>query len=331
MVAMTTLRIGLTYDLASDWAADGLSGQDLAEFDAPETIDAIEAVFLARDCIVDRIGRARALLPRLLAGERWDLVFNICEGRRGLAREALVPALLEEWGIPCAMSDAATLAATHRKDHAKRIARDQGVPTADFAVLTRPDEAMPLAFPVFAKPVAEGTGKGVSGASLCHDAAALRAVAAALIDRFHQPVLVESFLPGREFTVGIVGAGEPVAVMEVMMTAAAESGAYGWLNKKDYEGRMRYRLPDDAEALAARDVAVAAWRALGCRDGGRVDVRSDAQGRPHFIEINPLPGLHPVDSDLVILAGLAGWSYDRLLATIVGHACARNGLPWRAA
>lgn len=325
------MRVGLTYDLASDWAADGLSGQDLAEFDTQDTIDAIAAVFAARGCAVDRIGRARALLPRLLAGERWDLVFNICEGRRGLAREALVPALLEEWGIACALSDSATLAVAHRKDCAKRVVRDQGVPTAAFAVLARDDDPMPLAFPVFAKPVAEGTGKGVSGASLCHDAAALRALTATLLARFAQPVLVEAYLPGREFTIGMVGAGEPVATMEVMMTGAAESTAYGWLNKKDYEGRMRYRLAADAEALAARDVAVAAWRALGCRDGGRVDVRSDAQGRPHFIEANPLPGLHPVDSDLVILAGLAGWSYDRLLATMIGHACARNGLPWRVA
>ncbi len=325
------MRIGLTYDLAADWEADGLSGQDLAEFDAPGTIEAIAAVFTARGCTVERIGRARALLARLLAGERWDLVFNICEGRRGLARESLVPALLEEWGIPCALSDAATLAAAHRKDFAKRIVRDQGVPTAEFAVLTRADAAITLPFPVFAKPVAEGTGKGISGASLCQDAVALGEVAAGLLARFGQPVLAEAWLPGREFTIGVVGAGEPVAVMEVTMTASAESAAYGWLNKKDYRGRMRYRLADDAEARTARDVAVAAWRALGCRDGGRVDVRSDAQGRPQFLEVNPLAGLHPVDSDLVILAGLAGWSYDRLLATIIGHACARNGLPWHAA
>jgi len=319
------MLIGMTYDLVADWAGEGLDAEQLAEYDGEATIAAIAAHFSRRGHRVERIGRARALLPRLHDGARWDIVFNICEGLLGPGREALVPALLEAFAIPGVFSDSLVLALSLHKGHTKRIVRDAGLPTADFAVLTRADDTLPLAYPVFLKPVAEGTGKGIGPASLCHTPREVQAEAARLLARFGQPVLAESYLPGREFTVGIVGTGaaaEIVGVMEIHSPAT-----YGFATKKHYEG-VRYRLADDAEGRAAADIALAAWRALGCRDGGRVDLRSDAAGRPNFLEVNPLAGLHPVDSDLVILAGLAGHDHGWLLDRIMASACARCGLRW---
>jgi D-alanine-D-alanine ligase len=319
------MRIGFTYDLVSDWAFEGLDAEQLAEFDADVTIAAIAAHFSARGHEVESIGRARALLGRLADGARWDIVFNICEGLHGPGREALVPALLESLSIPCVFSDSLVMALALHKGHTKRVVRDAGLPTADFFVADRADTACPLAYPVFLKPVAEGTGKGIGPTSLCRTPREVASGAARLLARFRQPVLAEAYLPGREFTVGIVGTGDAAHVVGAMEIDS--SATYGFATKKDYAA-VRYRLADDAEGRAAAEVALGAWRLLGCRDGGRVDLRSDAAGQPNFLEVNPLPGLHPVDSDLVILAGLAGRDHAWLLDRIMESACARAGLRW---
>ncbi len=319
------MRIGLTYDAIADWQDEGLDAEQLAEFDAEATIAAIAGRLAGRGHAVERIGRAQALIARLSAGARWDLVFNICEGLRGPGREALVPALLETSGIPVTFSDSLALALCLHKGHTKRLVRDAGVPTADFRVLEQADAACDLAYPVFVKPVAEGTGKGVGPGSLCRSPTELAEVAGRLIARFAQPVLVECYLPGREFTVGILGAGEAARAIGVLEIDSAAT--YGFATKKDYAA-VRYRLAEDEEGRRAGEVALAAWRVLGCRDGGRVDLRSDADGRPMFLEVNPLAGLHPVDSDLVILARLTGRDHGWLIDNIMREACARAGLAW---
>jgi len=319
------MRIGFTYDLVADWAGERLDAEQLAEFDADVTIAAIAVHFSARGHDVEKIGRARALISRVVAGARWDIVFNICEGLHGPGREALVPALLESLDVPCVFSDSLVMALALHKGHTKRVVRDAGLPTASFCVLDRAGAPSDLAYPVFLKPVAEGSGKGVNARSRVDDKTALAEVAQSLLAQFRQPVLVEEFLPGREFTVGIVGTGDAAAVVGVMEILSPAT--YGFATKKHYDS-VRYRLADDAEGQAAGNVALAAWRVLGCRDGGRVDLRSDAAGRPMFLEVNPLPGLHPVDSDLVILAGLAGRDHAWLLDRIMESACARAGLRW---
>lgn len=161
---MRALRVGFTYDLRETWRAEGFDEEETAEFDSLETVEAIAGHLAARGFTVDRIGHHRALVARLAAGERWDLVFNICEGLRGFGREALVPALCEAYGIPCVFSDSLVLALALHKGHAKRVVRDAGVPTAPFMVIehARDLAVLDLDFPVFAKPVAEGTGKGWS-------------------------------------------------------------------------------------------------------------------------------------------------------------------------
>jgi D-alanine-D-alanine ligase len=324
------MRVGLTFDLRDHYLAAGHSAEDTAEFDNIETIDSLAGALERLGLAVDRIGTVRQLAQRLVAGERWELVFNIAEGLKGVGREAQVPALLEAYDIPYTFSDTMVMALALHKGMAKRVVRDCGVPTAPFAVVeTMADlAAVELPFPLFAKPIAEGTGKGVTPASRVTSVTALRKLCRQLLERYRQPVLVETFLPGREFTVGIIGTGaaaEPVAVMEVILNADAEAGVYSYVNKEECESRVVYRLAEDDQAKEAGAVALAAWRALGCRDGGRVDLRQDVAGKPLFLEVNPLAGLHPTHSDLPIMCTLAGIPYDALIGRIVESARRRCG------
>jgi D-alanine-D-alanine ligase len=324
------MKIGITYDLRDDYLAEGYGEEETAEFDHPRTIEAIEEALRSLDYETDRIGHVRALARRLVAGERWDIVFNIAEGLRGFGREAQVPALLEAWDIPYTFSDPLLLSLTLHKGMTKRVIRDLGIPTPDFAVVESSEEiaAVDLPFPLFAKPVAEGTGKGVTAASKIQDKAQLERVCRGLLAAYGQPVLVETFLPGREFTVGIIGTGMDAfapGVLEIHLMERAEQGVYSYANKENWHGRIEYCLAVDAMAQAAKETALAAWRGLGCRDGGRIDLRSDTNGTPNFIEVNPLAGIRPEHSDLPILCELAGMPYRDMIAGIMRSAMKRIG------
>lgn len=324
------MLIGLTYDLQQDYLDAGFSEEETAEFDSIVTIEGVEDVLHAMGHETARVGRATALMERLVRGDRWDLVFNICEGLHGLGRESLVPALLEAYEIPCTFSDPMVCALTLHKGMSKRVVRDLGLPTADFAVVN--DEAdiarISLPYPMFAKPVAEGTSKGVTKDSKCDSPAQLATTCRSLLAQFRQPVLVETYLPGREMTVGIVGSGAAARVigaMEVFLLKdkGAEGEGYSYANKHDWVGKLDYAIVKDAIASEAHSLALAVWRGLGCRDGGRVDLRADASGRLNFIEVNPLPGIHPQISDLTILNNLSGYKYPDLIGAIVDSAMTR--------
>ncbi|MEE9913872.1 MAG: D-alanine--D-alanine ligase [Deltaproteobacteria bacterium] len=325
------MTIGLTYDLRDDYLREGYSLEETAEFDKPDTISAIENVILQNGYQTDRIGHIQALTRRLASGDRWDLVFNIAEGLNGFGREAQVPALLDAYKIPYTFSDALGQTLTLHKGMTKHIVRDLGIPTPDFAVVSDPEDIdlIRLPYPLFAKPVAEGTGKGITALSKIDKAEDLRTVCLKLLKTFHQPVLVETYLPGREFTVGIVGTGRDaraIGAMEVILNPDAEQYAYSYDNKEHYENLVQYAPADDPEAKKAMEISLQAWRGLGLKDGGRIDLRSDARGVPHFIEVNSLAGLNPVRSDLPILCRLVGITYRQLITDILHSAFKRAGI-----
>ena len=332
------MLVGITYDLRDDYLAVGYGLEETAEFDRLDTIEAIDQTLQRLGYTTERIGHVRHLAARLVTGARWDLVFNIAEGLYGFGREAQVPALLDAYAIPYTFSDPLVLALALHKGMSKHVMRALGVPTADFLALETLAEVerCTLPLPLFAKPVAEGTGKGISAASTVYTHQELLTVCSQLLGTYSQPVLVETFLPGREFTVGIIGTGakaRTVGVMEVLLLDQAEPAAYSYANKAHYETRVRYRLVDDAAARQARDIALRVWQSFGCRDGGRVDLRCAADGQPHCLEVNPLAGLHPVHSDLPILCTLVGIDYDTLIGMIMASALERitaetpHGLP----
>ncbi len=318
----------MVYDLRDDYLAQGFTPEEAAEFDSPGTIAAIESVLISLGHKTERVGNIKALVSALAEGKRWDLVFNIAEGVRGLAREAQVPALLETYGIPYTFSAPEVMVTTMDKGLAKRIVRDCGVPTTPFAVIGCKDDLakVDLPFPLFVKPIAEGTGKGVTAASRVENRKDLEKMALELLARYDQPVLAETYLPGREFTVGIVGAGakaKSIGALEILLGTGAEAWCHSYHNKENCEDLVEYRLCADKDAQQAAEAALAAWRALGCRDAGRIDIRFDANGIANFIEANPLAGLNPGHSDLCILAEQAGISYDELIGMIVKQAAQR--------
>jgi D-alanine-D-alanine ligase len=325
------MLIGFTYDLRSDYLAEGYGEEETAEFDQLGTIEAIEGALQALGHEVDRIGHARSLVERLARGDRWDLVFNICEGLRGAARESQVPALLDVYEIPYTFADPAVLAVCLDKALTKTVLRAAGLPTPDWHVVRTLGDLKDfrLPFPVIAKPNAEGTGKGIDAASKVTDPALLQKTCRQLLSTYREPVLVERFLPGREFTVGILGTdrnAEVLGTLEVLFGPNAEPDVYSYRNKEQSEELMSYRLvhpADDRQVGEAEAIALAAWQAVGGRDGGRLDLRCDNDGHPQLMEINPLAGLHPTHSDLPMLCTEIGMDYVELIERIVASARSR--------
>lgn len=347
------MRVGITYDLRDEYLKAGYSEEETAEFDRADTIDRIEEALQALGHDTDRVGNARQLIERLGAGARWDLVFNICEGLHGTGREAQVPAILDLFEIPYTFADTNVMCACLDKAITKCVVSAAGVPTPGFARIDNLDQAIALAadlgggsgaaaranvlgaavstleIPLFAKPVAEGTGKGVTPASRIGSPEELTNVCKRLLAEHRQPVLVEQFLPGREFTVGLLGTGPDarcLGTLEIILLENAEADVYSYVNKERCEELVEYRLArpeNDPQVQRAEEIALSAWRALGCRDGGRIDVRCDPQGQPSFIEANPLAGLHPEHSDLPMLATALGVPYVELIRSIVDSAATR--------
>jgi D-alanine-D-alanine ligase len=343
--------IGITYDLKTAGPVDPTLPDDFQEeFDSLETIDAIARVLRDLGHRVIKLGDGRSFLEQVLATPP-DFVFNFAEGTGvSRSREARVPAVLEMLGIPYTGSDPLTMAATLDKDCAKKLVAAAGV-AVPASVLLGPEqalEALPLEaqaldalpldtrtrgrlkFPLVVKPAWEGSSKGIRNKCLVETAADLPEVVAALRRDHRQPILLEEYIAGAELTVGVYGNDPPrvLGVMQVVPLEASDRFIYSLEVKREYRRHVRYESPPasvPAGALAAVEkAALAAWQALGCRDIARVDFRL-RDGVPYFLEVNPLPGLNPVDSDLVIIAKFAGWTYAQLIETIVNAALKRVG------
>jgi len=321
--------VGLTYDLRDDYLSAGLEIHQVAEFDSAQTLDAIEQAIISLGYRTDRIGNGPALARRLVDGDRWDMVFNIAEGLSGRSRESQVPCLLEMFNQPYTFSDPLTCAATLDKAVAKRLVRSAGLATPDFAIVRSASDIarVNLTFPLFAKPLAEGTGKGIDTQSRIESPSQLREICNRLLEVYDQPVLVEQYLPGREFTVAIIGWGNESTVLgslEIVLNSPAHKSIYSYDAKERCEELVTYKPPGDSVRAPVERLALEAYIALDCRDAGRVDIRCDRSGAPSFMELNPLPGMHPTHSDLPMIATQQGLAYQQLIAAILDSAFARS-------
>jgi D-alanine-D-alanine ligase len=326
------MKIGLTYDLRSDYLKAGYSEQETAEFDKESTVEDIERALHSLDYETERIGHVKNLIDRLAKGNRWDLVFNICEGMYGIGREAQVPALLDAYCIPYTFSDPLVLSLTLHKGMTKRVIRDAGIPTPAFVILEKEEDIAPidLPYPLFVKPNSEGSGKGISFHSKVLNPEELKATCRMLWSSLSGSLLVETYLPGREFTAGILGTGKEsisVGCMEVHFNSAAKDSIYSYDMKTNYEDYISYSVPEKEIADLVCELALNAWKVLECRDGGRIDIRLDNNGVPNFIEVNPLAGLNEQTSDLPILARMNGFSYQFIMKTIIDSAKKRMNSP----
>lgn len=330
------MKIGITFDLKNDDLASAASDRPddfQEEFDSEETIEAIASVLRELGHEVVKLGDGREMLEQVLADPP-DLVFNFAEGQGiGRAREARVPAVLEMLGIPYTGSDPLTLAVTLDKACAKRLVAAEGVAVPRGTVIQSGDSPrhvlrdFDVSFPVILKPAWEGSSKGIRNKCLVRDPARLCEEVESLQRDYQQPILIEEFIEGDELTVGMLGNDPPqiLGIMRVVPNFTTDVFIYGLEVKRDFRRQVRYECPAplaESTTAAVREAALKAHRALGCQDVTRIDFRLRGDV-PYFLEVNPLPGLNPESSDLVIMAKLVGWSYTQLIETILRSATER--------
>ncbi|MEO7332154.1 MAG: ATP-grasp domain-containing protein, partial [Minicystis sp.] len=312
-----------------------------AELDSRELKDALEVALRRLGSV--RVWDTTALSPAAIASERRpDLIFNLAEGIYGTGREAQAPALFEWLQWPYVGSDPVTLALTHDKWLTHCVLERAGIPTPRALKIDRPlgpDFPLDLPFPLIAKPVAEGAGKGIYDRNVVDDRASLAALVETALQRYRQPLLVEEFLPGREFTAAVIGnhgSWEVLPIVEIDFTAIPQSPrrVYGYDAKFTWHGKGHMVCPapiDDSLRKEIASLAVASCEALGIRDWARVDLRLDAAGKPHVLELNPLPGIYP-DPEYISCftraAYVAGMTFDGLIERLVKTALERYRAPW---
>ncbi len=315
-----------------------------------QTIQAIRSA-IESDGHVTSFLQADATLPDRLKRFYPDICFNIAEGMGGDAREAQVPALLEMLHVPYTASRVLANALALDKTMTKRIWRDAGLPTASFQEFVTGDEPLSkhLTFPLFVKPAREGTGMGMDGDSIVYDEQQLRKRVRWVVKTYHQPALVEDYLPGREFTVGVLGRADAARyslrpdlydadgfhrfpILEVEASGSITPGVYGNLAKTLHDGDAGipdFICPADVEpelAQKLQDLAIRGHLAVGAVDVSRLDIRLDAAGEPRLIEINSLPGLSPGFSDLCVIAEAEGITYQEIILEILYLGASRFGL-----
>ena len=319
--------VGFTYNLKRS------KSEKEAEFDSLATIKAIKKALNDAGYNV-KLLEVNKSLPKKLVNSHLDIIFNIAEGANGRSREAQVPALLDFYNLKFTGSDATTLSVCLDKALTKQVVMSGGIKTPGFQVIKSENFKLNpgLKFPLIVKPNAEGSSKGISKISVVNDAAELKIVVLNLWDMYKQPILVEEYIKGREFTVGVLGNGDDLNVlkpMEVEFLQKSDNSIYDYSVKQDYDDKVNYVCPacltpmeEAVMTNAARDI----FNILDCKDVARIDFRLSDDNELHFIEINPLPGLAPGYSDLPMLAESNGISYDELVKIILQNALKRYGM-----
>jgi D-alanine-D-alanine ligase len=323
--------------------AELIARDEFAEWDSPTTIAAVESA-LSHLRKVIRL-EANEDFPERLREARPDIVFNIAEGFHGVNREAHVPAICEFFGIPYSGSDPFTLSLCLDKARTKETLTFHGIPTPKFAVVEKIEDlealGRPLSLPLFVKPLHEGSSKGITDSNLCWDRAHLLRQTEFLLENYNQPVLVEEYLPGKEFTCAVFGNGDEATVLPIV-GMNFESLPKGALPIYSFDAKFVWDRPEkpldifQCPARITRElqasierVTLDAFRVLGCRDWARIDVRLDAVGVPNVLEVNPLPGILPDPADNSCLpkaARAAGIGYDELIQNCLKYAAARQGV-----
>jgi len=337
-----TLCVGLTYNLKK--TVDLNSGQPedfYIEFDDEETVDAIAEALGKGGCEVAKI-EANEEAYNKLQNLKPDIVFNIAEGLQGESRESQVPAMLEMLGIPYTGSGPLTLAIALDKALTHQVLSVNGVPSPNFQVFSALNQKRQrkLEFPLVVKPLAEGSSKGVRSSSLVRDERSLKKQLSWVINTYKQPAIVEEFLPGREFTVGLVGNEDPVVlpIVEIQLEKlpSGVSPIYSYEAKWIWDVPEKpldiFRCPANVSAELEKEIrqtAVRTFKVLNCRDLCRMDMRLDTAGKPRILEVNPLPGLIPnpdAHSCLPEAAREAGFTYEQLICTVLWQALKRYNL-----
>lgn len=347
------MRVGLLANIKPEGinllnvAADGSMDDTYAEWDTRDVVEAVRDALNSHpdvDCeIVEAV--PEVALPRLMV-RKYDIVFNIAEGMHGPAREAQFPAVLEMLGIPYTGSGPWTLATALDKARTKEVLAFNQIPVAHFATTsdigTTLFKLLPdTSYPVVVKPLNEGSSKGVKNSSFVNSDEELRREIVRIRNDYHQAAIVEEFLPGREFTVAVLGNGKNARVLPIVEIVLSELPEHA-RNIYSYEAKWEYDVPDSplnifrcpaeiAEELRREieDIVLRTYNVLDCKDWSRIDVRLDAGGKPNIIEVNPLPGILPnpeENSCFPKAARTAGMSYNDMMLAVLRAGCERYGI-----
>jgi D-alanine-D-alanine ligase len=330
------MKIGLSYDLKEAVTLGSDQPEDaLEEYDSSETVNALQAAIEAAGHTVVKLGGGREFLKHILA-EKIDFVFNISEGLGSYrGREAQVPSVLEMLDIPYSGADPQCLAVCLDKHLTKKIVAWEGVATPRWQVIghdlpgTIQWDSLP--YPAFVKPVWEGSSKGIRLNSLVRNPPEMKKLVTGLLKQYRQPVLVEEFIAGEEITVGMIGNGPPhiLGIMRVVPRQKDVNFIYSLEVKRDYEKLVDYECPaklPEKTLAKIREYSLKTFEVLECRDFARVDFRVSPDGTPYFLEINPLAGLNPRSSDLIIMANLVGLKHSDIIGSILEAALRRYSL-----
>lgn len=328
------MKIGLAYDLKEEVPLNKEQPDDaLEEYDSLETVEAIASVLESLGHSVARLSGGRRFIDNVLQNSV-DFVFNIAEGRGSYrSREAQIPALLEMLDIPYSGSDPQCLALCLDKPLTKKIVQTAGIRTPRWQLITSKKELGELCrdsfpLPAFVKPAFEGSSKGIRLSGRVETNEQMERITGALLEQYHQPVMVEEFIPGDEVTVGMAGNFPPkiIGMMRILPKKKGNYFIYSLEVKRDWQNQVDYECPAQLEARILQKIAdfsLKAFETLGCRDVARIDFKLDREGMPYFLEINPLPGLNPKSSDLPIMAAKMGWDYQKLVSSIFRAALER--------
>ncbi len=324
--------VGLTYDLRDNYVFKKGDPEDAnAEFDHRGTIKVIEEAIESAGHKVVRIGSVNNLLRRL-KNLKVDIVFNISEGLFGRNRESQVPIILEMMGIPFVGGDGLTLGLTLDKVMAKKVLISEGIPTPEFFEIAniKSVNGVGIGFPLIVKPRYEGSSKGISDSSVVKDARHLKRQADWIIRTYKQPALVEKFIKGSEFTVPIIGNEKPwvLPVVQIRIDGKLYLGDLCYTFSRIRSDALDYVCPAQVSKpleKKIKEVALRAYRAVECRDFGRVDVRLDKKGNPYVLEINPLPSLSTADVFMTVSEYL-GISYNEMINNVLNYALERYGM-----
>ncbi len=332
------MKIALTYNLKKK---DETKPPDyFSECDSEETINAIVNAIKTKGHHVEAINVEYPKLFSYFRKNSVDMVFNIAEGQSGRFRESEVPAILDYLNIPYTGSDTFSLALALNKAITKKILKAENIPTPNFQLFTKGNEELDpaLKFPLIVKPNCEGSAKGISKANVVDNAGDLFKRVRETLSSYNQEALAEEFIEGKELTVGILenGLTRVLPILEIDFSECKNSGEYFYSWKmKEYQGNKELglvptfhcpaRLDKDVEEKV-KEVALKTHRAVGCLDISRTDIRLDKFNVPYVLEINPLPGLDPKESNFPIMAYAAGMKYEDLIEAIILSASKRKGL-----
>jgi len=335
------MKISITCSIKPDVVSDE-DKEKYAEFDSAQTINDLASAIKANGHSVEIINVKEDIKDVLSKKKKdIDLVFNVAEGLEGYDREALVPRICEELEIPFSAAGSITLVNTLDKAKTKEILSENTIATPKFQVFDKAsEEIIDLKFPLIVKPMFEGSSKGLFNDNLVKDKENLKKIIKKIIDKYNQPVIVEEFLSGREFTISVIGYLNPILlpIVEIKFDHLPselhpmDSYEAKWIHdnpKAKHDPLVCPAVLDDSLKKKIEEVSLQTFKVLDCKDWARVDIRLDSNGVPNVLEVNSLPGFmkDPKENSRLPKAAYAfSWSYEKLIGEVINSAKERLGI-----